>query len=74
MMKKAMMNNSMSKEEKYISPEMKNIEVYTAEDTLLDYFTGGGGGMTIDPDPDDGDDAPRANYFNSWDDMNLDEI
>ena len=58
----------------YISPAMKTINVYTAEDTLLDYFTGGGGGMTIDEDPDNDDDGPRAPYFNSWDDMNLDEI
>ena len=72
-MKKQIMNVSKTNED-YVSPAMKTITVFTAEDTLLDYFTGGGGGMTIKQDPDDSDDEPRANYFNSWDDMNLDEI
>lgn len=35
-MKKTMMDNSLSMEEKYVSPELKNIEVLTAEDMLLD--------------------------------------
>ena len=66
------MNQTTSRE--YVSPEMKSINVFTAEDTLLDYFSGGGGGLNIDLDPDEDDEEPRANYFNSWDDMRLDEI